>query len=75
MTDLEWCRSMLPRVSRTFAMGIQMLPHPFEPWVTVGYLLCRVVEVGRVQVHLLPEIGVQPRPQHRPRRALAPPFP
>ena len=44
MTDLEWCRSMLPRVSRTFAMGIQMLPQPFEPWVTVGYLLCRVVD-------------------------------
>jgi len=44
MNDLEWCRSMLPRVSRTFALGIQMLPEPFEPWVTVGYLLCRVVD-------------------------------
>ncbi len=44
MTDLEWCRAMLPRVSRTFAMGIQMLPQPYEPWVTVGYLMCRIVD-------------------------------
>jgi len=44
MNDLEWCRSMLPKVSRTFAMGIQMLPAPFEEWLTVGYLLCRVVD-------------------------------
>ena len=44
MTDLEWCRSMLPRVSRTFALGIKMMPDPFETWVTVGYLLCRVVD-------------------------------
>lgn len=44
MTDLDWCRSMLPKVSRTFALGIQMMPAPFETWVTVGYLLCRVVD-------------------------------
>ena len=34
MTDgLAWCRDMLPLVSRTFALGIQSLPQPFEPWV------------------------------------------
>ena len=44
MTDLDWCRAMLPKVSRTFALGIQMMPEPFEEWVTVGYLLCRVVD-------------------------------
>jgi len=44
MTDLDWCKAMLPKVSRTFAMGIQMLPDPFTSWVTVGYLLCRVVD-------------------------------
>ena len=44
MTDFDWCRSMLPRVSRTFALGIQMLPAPLEAWITTGYLLCRVVD-------------------------------
>ena len=44
MTDVEWCRSILPRVSRTFAVGIQMLPAPLEAWITTGYLLCRVVD-------------------------------
>ena len=44
MTDLDWCRTMLPKVSRTFALGIQMLPAPLEEWLTVGYLLCRVVD-------------------------------
>jgi phytoene/squalene synthetase len=44
MTDLDWCRDQLPRVSRTFALGIRSLPAPFEAWVTVGYLLCRVID-------------------------------
>lgn len=44
MTDLDWCRSMLPKVSRTFSIGIQMMPQPLEAWITVGYLLCRVVD-------------------------------
>jgi farnesyl-diphosphate farnesyltransferase len=44
MTDMDWCRGILPRVSRTFALGIQMLPSPFNAWITTGYLLCRVVD-------------------------------
>jgi len=44
MTDLDWCREMLPKVSRTFALGIQLLPEPFTSWLTTGYLLCRVVD-------------------------------
>ena len=44
MTDMDWCRAMLPRVSRTFAVGIQMLPAPLEAWITTGYLMCRVVD-------------------------------
>lgn len=44
MNDFDWCKSMLPKVSRTFAMGIQMMPAPFESWITIGYLLCRVVD-------------------------------
>ena len=41
---LAWCRDILPRVSRTFALGIQTLPQPFEAWVTVAYLLCRIAD-------------------------------
>jgi phytoene/squalene synthetase len=44
MTDLDWCRTMLPKVSRTFSIGIQMMPEPLEAWITVGYLLCRVID-------------------------------
>ncbi len=42
--DLAWCRDMLPAVSRTFALGIQTLPGPYESWITIGYLLCRIVD-------------------------------
>ncbi len=44
MSDLDWCRGILPRVSRTFALGIQMLPAPFNAWITTGYLLCRIID-------------------------------
>jgi len=44
MTEIDWCRGILPQVSRTFALGIQMLPSPFDAWITTGYLLCRVVD-------------------------------
>ena len=43
MIDLSDAQHAAPGLC-TFAMGIQMLPQPFEPWVTVGYLLCRVVD-------------------------------
>jgi len=42
--SLEWCREMLPRVSRSFALGILSLPQPFEQWVTNAYLLCRIAD-------------------------------
>jgi farnesyl-diphosphate farnesyltransferase len=44
MTDLAWCQRLLPKVSRTFAIGIQTLPSPLSEWFTAGYLLCRVVD-------------------------------
>ena len=44
MTDLDWGRAMLPKVSRTFALGIRMLSEPWEPWVTSSYLLCRIAD-------------------------------
>ena len=35
---------MLPRVSRTFALGIRLLPRSLEDPVTIGYLLCRIAD-------------------------------
>ncbi|MCB9736913.1 MAG: squalene/phytoene synthase family protein [Deltaproteobacteria bacterium] len=38
------CKAILGEVSRTFAVPIGMLREPLERAVTVGYLLCRVVD-------------------------------
>ena len=35
---------MLPRVSRTFALGIRLLPRTLGHPVTIGYLLCRIAD-------------------------------
>lgn len=40
----EFCRTMLPRVSRTFALNIPVLPAPLDLVVTVAYLLCRIAD-------------------------------
>ncbi|HZO95103.1 MAG TPA: phytoene/squalene synthase family protein [Candidatus Baltobacteraceae bacterium] len=37
-------RSILPRVSRTFALGIKLLPPRLEVPVRLGYLLCRIAD-------------------------------
>jgi len=37
-------RLLLPRVSRTFALGIKLLPPKLEPPVRAGYLLCRIAD-------------------------------
>jgi farnesyl-diphosphate farnesyltransferase len=37
-------RLILPRVSRTFALGIKLLPSRLEAPVRVGYLLCRIAD-------------------------------
>lgn len=42
--DAVFCASMLPRVSRTFALSISLLPSPLKEGVGVAYLLCRVVD-------------------------------
>ncbi len=44
-TDAERAsRLLLPRVSRTFALGIKLLPPKLEPPVRLGYLLCRIAD-------------------------------
>jgi len=44
MDDIQYCRDMLPKVSRTFAPTIRLLPKPLNLYVTVAYLLCRIAD-------------------------------
>jgi farnesyl-diphosphate farnesyltransferase len=42
--DRAWCRMMLPKVSRTFAACIRLLPPTLEHAVLIAYLLCRIAD-------------------------------
>jgi farnesyl-diphosphate farnesyltransferase len=42
--DLDDCYALLPRVSRTFALNIRILPGELKPSVTVAYLLFRLAD-------------------------------
>ncbi len=42
--DVLYCKEMLPKVSRTFAPTIRLLPQILEVPVTVAYLLCRIAD-------------------------------
>lgn len=44
--DRRFCRAMLPRVSRTFAACIALLPPPVDHQVLVAYLLCRIADTA-----------------------------
>jgi farnesyl-diphosphate farnesyltransferase len=44
LSDWDFCRKSLSQVSRTFAKPIQILPEIQKRALTVGYLLCRVVD-------------------------------
>ena len=39
--DWDYCRDVLPRVSRTFAINIRVLGDPLRRAVRIAYLLCR----------------------------------
>ncbi len=43
-SDRALCEDLLPKVSRTFALGIGLLPHGLEHSVLVAYLLCRIAD-------------------------------
>ncbi len=43
-SDRECCREILPSVSRTFALTIQVLPNDLRDAVTIAYLLCRLAD-------------------------------
>ena len=42
--DRAFCAAMLPRVSRTFAICIRLLPRDLEHPVLIAYLLCRIAD-------------------------------
>jgi len=42
--DTEFCSTILPRVSRTFALSIEALPDSLRVAVRSAYLLCRIVD-------------------------------
>ncbi len=42
--DRAFCRAILPRVSRTFALSIELLPTHLGDAVNVAYLLCRILD-------------------------------
>ena len=48
-------RHILPRVSRTFAAGIKLLPPRLEPPVRIGYLLCRIADTIEDDLVLAPQ--------------------
>lgn len=43
-TDREFCRAILPDVSRTFALGIRLLPPALSWSVSIAYLICRIAD-------------------------------
>lgn len=43
-SNIQYCIEMLPRVSRTFAPTIRMLPKRLNTPVTAAYLLCRIAD-------------------------------
>src|ERR1039457_1515913 len=42
--DTAFCSTILPRVSRTFALSIEALPDSLRAAVRSAYLLCRLVD-------------------------------
>ncbi|HEU4409339.1 MAG TPA: squalene/phytoene synthase family protein [Polyangiaceae bacterium] len=54
--DEAFCAAMLPRVSRTFALGIAALPEGLRLATTAAYLLCRVADSIEDQTAAPPEL-------------------
>jgi len=52
--DRAFCREILPRVSRTFALCIPLLPEALRHTTLVAYLVCRVADTIEDAVSLAP---------------------
>ena len=48
----QYCERALPRVSRTFALNIRILPQPLRAVVRQAYLLCRIADTVEDSPHL-----------------------
>jgi farnesyl-diphosphate farnesyltransferase len=48
-------KAFLPRVSRTFALGVRLLPTRLEAPVRIGYLLCRIADTVEDDLFVTPE--------------------
>jgi len=53
--DAAYCRAMLPRVSRTFAACIGLLPPGLEFPVLIAYLMCRIADTAEDNEGFAPE--------------------
>ena len=49
-SDRQFCEEMLPKVSRTFAACINLLPKTLAYEVLIAYLLCRIADT--IEDHL-----------------------
>ena len=54
VSDRQFCQDMLPKVSRTFAVCIKLLPQDLEHSVLIAYLLCRIADTLEDSPSLLP---------------------
>ena len=50
--ERAWVAATLPKVSRTFALCIRLLPEALEHPVAVAYLLCRIADTIEDNAHL-----------------------
>jgi geranylgeranyl pyrophosphate synthase/phytoene/squalene synthetase len=53
-SDVDFCRAILPRVSRTFALSIERLPESLANSVRTAYLLCRLVDTIEDEAGMAP---------------------
>ena len=71
-TDRDFCRTVLPDVSRTFALGIRLLPPALSYSVSIAYLICRIADT--IEDSALHSIGERRAFLAQVERALAEPL-
>ncbi|MCF8720088.1 squalene/phytoene synthase family protein [Nitrospina gracilis] len=59
MQDWEYCRQMLPKVSRTFALNIAVLKDNLYRSILTAYLFCRIVDTVEDAAELDPRIKIR----------------
>ena len=59
MDDWDYCRNILPKVSRTFALNISVLKGNLHRSVLTGYLFCRIIDTVEDAAKLDPKIKIK----------------